>query len=94
MYYIGGKFICKEKPFQLFAPAPQSGKLTKNAALCYDDFGAAPWQAAGPLRQGAASCPLIERKGGCPVITYSDLFQFCLVIIGVCSLFLQARKKK
>jgi hypothetical protein len=28
------------------------------------------------------------------MITYSDLFQFCLVVIGICGLFLQAYKKK
>lgn len=27
------------------------------------------------------------------MITYSDLFQFCLVIIGIISLFIQAKKK-
>lgn len=27
------------------------------------------------------------------MLTYSELFQFCLVIIGVIGLFLQAKKK-
>ena len=27
-------------------------------------------------------------------ITYSELFQFCLVIIGIVSLFIQAKNKK
>jgi len=28
------------------------------------------------------------------MITYSELFQFCLVIIGLCGLFIQVYKKK
>ena len=46
------------------------------------------------LGQGAASCPLILRKGGCPMVTYSDLFQFCILIVGICGLFIQVYKKK
>ena len=44
--------------------------------------------------QGAASCPLFLGKGGCVMITYSELFQFCLVIIGICGLLIQVYKKK
>ena len=44
-----------------------------------------------PSRRGSA---LSERGGGDAMqITYSDLFQFCLVIIGIISLFIQAKKK-
>ncbi len=28
------------------------------------------------------------------MLTYSELFQFCLVIIGICSLFFQAHNSK
>ena len=28
------------------------------------------------------------------MLTYSELFQFCLVIIGICSLFLQVHSGK
>ena len=44
--------------------------------------------------QGAASCPLILGKGGCPMVTYSELFAYSLVIIGICGLFIQVHKKK
>ena len=47
-----------------------------------------------PSRQGAASCPLIFGKGGCPMVTYSELFQYTLVIIGIIGLFIAAYKKK
>ncbi len=45
-------------------------------------------------RQRATSCPLIFGKGGCPMVTYSELFAYSLVIIGICSLFIQGFKKK
>ena len=47
-----------------------------------------------PSRQGAASCPLIFGKGGCSMVTYSELFQYTLVIIGIIGLFIAANKKK
>ena len=50
-------------------------------------------QAALP-GQGAASCPLIFGKGGCYMVTYSELFQFCLVIIGIIGLIISVNKKK
>ena len=43
--------------------------------------------------QGAASCPLILGKGGCDMTT-SEVLELCLVIIGICGLFLQVYKKK
>ena len=51
-------------------------------------------QAVGPSRREAASCPLILGKGGCPVVTYSDMFTYSLVIIGIIGLFIAANKKK
>ena len=60
-----------------------------------NDLSALPVTVGGwPSRQGAASCPLIFGKGGCPMVTYSDLIQIGILIVGICSLFLQARKKK
>ena len=38
--------------------------------------------------------PPIFRKGACPMVTYSELFAYSLVIIGVCGLFIQVHKKK
>ena len=43
---------------------------------------------------GGASCPLILGKGGCPMVTYGELFQYTLVIIGIVGLFIAANKKK
>ena len=42
--------------------------------------------------EGCQSLPL--EKGGLLMITYGELFQFCLVIIGIVGLFIQANKKK
>ena len=57
-------------------------------------FSAANYGKRLALRQGAASCPLIFGKGGCPMVTYSELFQYTLVIIGIIGLFIAANKKK
>ena len=45
-----------------------------------------------PLHLEGTSCPL-HREGVMRMLTYSELFQFCLVIIGIIGLFLQAKKK-
>ena len=45
-----------------------------------------------PPSQEGTSCPL-RREGVVLMLTYSELFQFCLVIIGIIGLFLQAKKK-
>lgn len=37
---------------------------------------------------------VILRKGGCPMITYSDLIQIGILVVGVIGLFIQANKKK
>ncbi len=47
-----------------------------------------------PLIPEGASCPLREERRGCPVVTYTDMFTYSLVIIGICSLFIQAKNKK
>lgn len=54
--------------------------------------GAAGIYAVGP-QQRAASCPLILRRGGCPMVTYSDLIQIGILIVGIAGLFIQAKKK-
>ena len=46
-----------------------------------------------PCSIRGASCPLILRKGGC-IMSTSEVFQLCLVIINLCSLFVQVYKKK
>lgn len=43
-----------------------------------------------PVLTGAASAPWM--KGGLPMST-NEVLQLCLVIIGICSLFIQAKKK-
>jgi hypothetical protein len=44
-----------------------------------------------PLDRGRLRS-LILRKGGCPMST-SEVLQLCLVIIGICGLFIQGKKK-
>ena len=41
-----------------------------------------------------ASCPLIPRKGGLPMVTYSDLIQTGILVVSIIALFLQANNKK
>ena len=38
--------------------------------------------------------PVRSRKGVVNMVTYDELFQFCLVLIGFAGLILQAVKKK
>ena len=38
-------------------------------------------------------CPLISRKGGCPMVTYAELIQLGILIVGIISLIIQAKKK-
>ena len=46
-----------------------------------------------PLRRGNFT-PLNDREGVVDMVTYDELFQFCLVLIGFAGLILQAAKKK
>ena len=47
------------------------------------------------LQGGDPSCPLsLQRKGVVDLITYDELFQFCLVLIGFAGLIVQIAKKK
>ena len=67
-------------------------------ALCqliwYSVFGATRngRRLASPFPEGT-SFPL-QREGVVLMLTYSELFQFCLVVIGIIGLFFQATKKK
>ena len=46
-----------------------------------------------PLHPGGDFCPL-QREGVVLMLTYSELFQFCLVVIGIIGLVVQITKKK
>ena len=51
-------------------------------------------QAVSPLYiQGRILPPDSLERGGCPMST-SEVFELCMVIIGICSLFIQIYKKK
>jgi len=53
-----------------------------------------PYSVGGEaLLTGGASCSLIFGKGGCDMTT-SEVLELCLVIIGICGLFLQVYSKK
>ncbi len=47
-----------------------------------------------PLHPGEGLLSLSDERRGMPVLTYSEFFQFCLVIIGICGLFLQVHNGK
>lgn len=46
------------------------------------------------LLTGGNDLPPNPVKGGLFMVTYTEMFQFCLIIIGICGLFIQVRKKK
>ena len=65
--------------------------------LCYAEIRKGlPFSVARRLRsnltQKAAPCPLIFGKGG-RLMSTSEMLQLCLVIIGICGLFIQGKKK-
>ena len=45
------------------------------------------------LHPGGDFSPPPPQEGVMLMLTYSELFQFCLVIIGIIGLFFQAKKK-
>ena len=47
-----------------------------------------------PLLRGAASFAPGRKKGGGAMVTYSELFQFCILIVSIIGLVIQATKKK
>lgn len=57
--------------------------LSKTAAVCPPSFGGSFF-----------GCPLICGKGGCPMVTYSDLIQIGILIVGIIGLIIQANNKK
>ncbi len=64
--------------------------LAPSVELCYNNGeGAAITQAVRTLRTGRVLPSLSRGRGGDLMPTYSDIFQFCLVIIGVISLVIQ-----
>ena len=53
-----------------------------------------PDSSGQPSRKRAASMPSYpSREEGCPMVTYSDLIQIGILIVGIISLFLQVKKK-
>ena len=47
-----------------------------------------------PLHPGGDFCPPLQREGVMPMyVTYAELFSFCLVILGVIGVVLNAKKK-
>ena len=68
--------------------------LANSAAICYPIHGTASNGRRLAPGQGAASCPLILGKGGCPMVTYSDLIQTGILVVGIIGLFIAANKKK
>lgn len=43
---------------------------------------------------GIFCAPLAKRRGVGSMVTYAELFQYSLVILGLVALFIQATKKK
>ena len=55
---------------------------------------ALPKQRSALVTEGSFFCPLILGKGGLPMmVTYSDLIQLGILIVGVINLFFQVKKK-
>ena len=49
---------------------------------------------APPCPEGKLLAPSSSTEGVVPMLTYSELFQFCLVVIGIVNLVIQLTKKK
>ena len=49
---------------------------------------------APPRPEGKLLAPSSSTEGVVPMLTYSELFQFCLVVIGIVNLVIQLTKKK
>ena len=45
------------------------------------------------LSQSERACPLLTRGGDAMNISFTELYQFCMIILGIVSLFIQAKKK-
>ena len=53
---------------------------------------AAPLASAGGYT--SFCCPLTQRKGDTAMVTYSELFQFCILLVSVISLVIKVCNKK
>lgn len=64
--------------------------------LCYSKLGAAEKRQAvwPPAHVRGRFLPPDLRKGGLTMVTYADLIQIGILIVGIISLFIQAYKKK
>ena len=59
------------------------------------------WYPVLPESSGQPSCaegsffcpPAFTKEEGCPMVTYSDLIQIGILIVGIISLFIQIKKK-
>lgn len=52
------------------------------------------YTAVSPLLQGAASLlPDMILRGAVPMVTFTDLIQIGILIVGIIGLFIQAKKK-
>lgn len=90
-----------EKQFDRPGGGQKPGRINPKSVvlwqfLCYAVPGATDKRQAvcPPAQSGALLGPLILRKGGCQMVTYSDLIQTGILIVGIIALFLQANKKK
>lgn len=63
--------------------------MSKDVLYCGQ---ALPGAAVGPRTEGTFP-PSDLLRGGLPMVTFSDLFQFGILIVGICGLFIQAAKK-
>ena len=63
----------------------------KNVVSCFWRY---QQTAGGWPPTGGSFCPLIHGKGGCPMVTYSDLIQTGILVVGIIGLFMMANKKK
>ena len=57
------------------------GVVDKRQAVC------------SPFKSGALLCLLIVQKGGLTMVTYSDLIQTGILVVGIIGLFIQILKK-
>ncbi len=69
----------------------RSCAAAENVVFC---FWRCQQTAGGWPLTGGSFCPLIHGKGGCPMVTYSDLIQTGILVVGIIGLFMMANKKK
>ena len=93
-----GIFMLMTIPFRCVArqqremPLFFSYSLAISAQLCYALCKALPVCSGQPSHRRAAS-PSVLSKGGLPMVTYSDLIQVGILIVGILGLYFQAKKK-